>query len=53
MIRDTACKMNDFCVKDLSHSDAMSYNLYLELAHFPLQLHRTSFIQHFPSDAKR
>jgi len=62
MIRDSAYKMNDFCVpqgtisaasgihlvKDLSHSGAMACNLCLELAHFPLQPHQTRFIQPFP-----
>jgi len=48
MIHDPARKMNDFYVKDLSHSGAMPCNLCLELAHFSLQPHRTSFIQHFP-----
>jgi hypothetical protein len=48
MIRDTAWKMNDFCVKDLIHSGAMPYNICLELPHFPLPPHRTRFIQHFP-----
>jgi len=49
MIRDPARKMNDFCVKNLSHSGAMTCNLCLELAYFSLQPHRTSFIQHFLS----
>jgi len=61
MIRDPARKMNDFCVKDLSttgissghHSVAMDCNLCLELAHFSLQQHRTSFIQHFPGQSAR
>jgi len=48
MIRDPAWKLNDFRVKDLSHSGAMACNLCLELVHFPLQPHQTSFIQHFP-----
>jgi len=47
MIRDPAWKMNDFCVKDLSHSGAMPCNLRLELVHFPLQTHQTSFNQRF------
>jgi len=47
MIRDTVCKISDFCVKDLSHSGAMTCNPCLELAHFPLQSHRTRFIQRF------
>jgi len=47
MIRDTVCKIRDFCVKDLSHSGAMTCNPCLELARFPLQSHRTMFIQHF------
>jgi len=47
MIRDTVWKISDFCVKDLSHSDAMTCNPCLELAHFPLQFHRTRFIQRF------
>jgi len=48
MIRDPARKMNEFRVKDLSYSGAMDCNLCLELAHFSLQLLRSSFIQHFP-----
>jgi len=32
----------------LSHSGAMPCNLCLELTHFPLQPHRTRFIQRFP-----
>jgi len=47
MIRDAARKINDFRVKSLSHSGAMDCNLCLELAHFSLQQHRSSFIQHF------
>jgi len=50
-IRDTACKTNDFRVKDLSHSGAMTCNLCLELTHSPLQSHQTRFIQSFPSNA--
>jgi len=48
MIRDPACKMNDLCVKDFSHSGAMACNLCLELVHFPLQTHQASFNQRFP-----
>jgi len=57
MIRAAACKINDFRVKDLSttgissghHSGVMPSNLCLEFAHFSLQQHQTSFIQHFPN----
>ncbi|MDQ6981463.1 MAG: hypothetical protein Q9M08_00445, partial [Mariprofundus sp.] len=48
MIHDPACEMNDFFVKDLSHSGAMPCNLCLELLHFPLRSHQTKFNQHFP-----
>jgi len=61
MNRDAVCKTNDFgvpqgtisaasgihLVKDLNHSGAMPCNLCLELAHFPLQSHRTRFNQRF------
>jgi len=38
MIRDTAFKINDYCVKDLSNSGAITCNLCLELARFSLHL---------------
>ncbi len=49
MIRGTAIKTSDFCVKDLSNSGAITCNICLELTHFDLQPHRASFIQRFLS----
>lgn len=47
MIRDTAIKTNDFCVKDLGNSGAIVCNLCLELVHFALQPPQARYIQHF------
>jgi len=49
MIRSSAFKTDDFYVKDFSNSGAIPYNLCLELPRFELQMHQTSFNQHFPS----
>jgi len=48
MIRALASKTNDFCVKGLSYSGAMTCNLCLELIHLALPFHQTIFNQHFP-----
>ncbi len=53
MICDTAFKANDFCVKDLGNSGAITCNPCLELICFALQPHRTRFIQRFPCQGQQ